>query len=388
MRSILVLLTAVLLLAGCASSEKRSAPTISGAHDATGVDAQESADPVTRLVLVEPDTGATVVLNAAAETEEPLGELGRTGAVSGDGRFVYLRGEAGLTIVDAGSWTFDHGDHFHYYVMHPAVAGTVDGRVEGAYGRRGLAAVHRQDGTVEVLDRDRLGDRQIAPIAGFDGLRDIAGIVPLGEDVVAVTRAGAVSAVAPDGATQPLGRCPGVTGSAVVSGAVVFGCADGAVKVAKRAGKLTAEPMPFGSADRPAQPGPLVHRHGGAALAAIAGDEVWVLDAKRGGWASVQIPGVVAVNAISAESVLALTADGQLRVFDVPSGAQTGAIQLFGGPVPWDVPAPVIEVDADRAYVNDTAARAVYEVDYADPLRVARTLKTSVAPGFMVETGR
>ena len=387
MRSILFPLTAVLLLAGCASSERPSAPAASAAHDDTGIDAQESADPVTRLVLVEPDTGATVVLDAAAETEEPLGELGRTGAVSGDGRFAYLRGE-GLTIVDAGSWTFDHGDHSHYYVMPPTVAGTLDGRVEGAHGQRGLAAVHRQDGTVEVLDRDRLGDRQIAPITGFDGLRDIAGIMPLGEDVVAVTRAGAVSAIAPHGATQPLGRCRGVTGSAAVGGAVVFGCADGAVKVAKRAGKLTAQQMPFANAGPAIGPGPLRHRHGGTTLAAIAGDEVWVLDGKRGGWAAVQIPGVVAVNALSAESVLALTADGQLRVFDVPSGAQARAIQLFGGPVPSDVPAPVIEVDADRAYVNDTAARAVYEVDYADPLRVARTLKTSVVPGFMVETGR
>lgn len=388
MRTLSVLLAGMLLLAGCASAEKPAAPSTSADHDDTGVDAQESADPVTRLVLVEPDTGSTLVYDAGAETEEPLGELGGTGGVSGDGRFVYLRGETGLTVVDAGSWTFDHGDHSHYYVMAPGIAGTIDGPVEDAHGHRDLTAVRRIDGTVEVLDRKLLGEHQIAPAAGFDGVGDVAAIMPLGADLIAVTPGGAVTAIAPDGAREVLGQCPGVTGSALASGAVVFGCADGAVKVAKRAGKLTGQQLPFGNPGPTAPSAPLVHRHGGAALAALAGDEVWVLDARRGGWESVRIPGVLAVNTISAESVLALTADGQLRVFDVPSGRQTRAIQLFRGSVPTDVPAPVIEVDADRAYVNDAAARVVYEVDYADPLRVARTLKTSVTPGFMVETGR
>ena len=49
---------------------------------------------------------------------------------------------------------------------------------------------------------------------------------------------------------------------------------------------------------------------------------------------------------------------------------------------------PVIEVDSDRAYVNDAEGRAVYEIDYRDGLRVARTFKASIAPGFMVEAGR
>ncbi|MDV3128766.1 ABC transporter [Mycobacterium sp. 21AC1] len=386
MRTLSLVLAAVLVLAGCAPAEKPAVPATSAAHDDTGIDARESADPVTRLVLVEPGTGATVVYDAGGETEESLGEFGPTGGVSGDGRFAYLHGETGLTIVDAGSWTFDHGDHSHYYVMAPGVAGTVDGRVERADGQRDLTALRRGDGTVEVLDRKRLGEHHIASAAGFDGLRDAAAVMPLGADLVAVTPSGAVNAITWDGARQTLGQCPGVTGSALVSGAVVFGCADGAVKISKRAGKLVAQQLPFGNGGPTVQPGPLVHRHGGMTLAAIAGDDVWVLNAKRGDWASVRIPGAVAVNTISAESVLALTEDGQLRAFDVPSGTQTGALQLFSGPV--SSAAPVIEVDADRAYINDVAARAVYEIDYADPLRLARTLKTSVAPGFMVETGR
>jgi hypothetical protein len=61
---------------------------------------------------------------------------------------------------------------------------------------------------------------------------------------------------------------------------------------------------------------------------------------------------------------------------------------LFPGAVPVDGPQPVIEVDADRAYVNNAPARAVYEIDYAHGLRIARTLHTDVTPGLMVEAGR
>lgn len=45
-------------------------------------------------------------------------------------------------------------------------------------------------------------------------------------------------------------------------------------------------------------------------------------------------------------------------------------------------------VDPERAYVNDAAAQAVYEIDYSSGLRLARTLRTGVEPGLMVEAGR
>lgn len=56
-----------------------------------------------------------------------------------------------------------------------------------------------------------------------------------------VTRDGAVTEI---GTSQNLGRCPGVTGVSTVGRDVVFGCADGAVRIVRRAGALTAEPMP------------------------------------------------------------------------------------------------------------------------------------------------
>ncbi|MGV0744312.1 ABC transporter [Mycolicibacterium sp. XJ870] len=390
MRAILAL-TAALLLAGCDTDETPSAPTTpttSASHDDTGIDAQESKDAVTRLVLVDPATGATVVFDAGEETQTPLGEFGRTDGISGDGRFAYLRGEDAITVVDAGSWTFDHGDHSHYYVEPPGLAGRLNGRFADAGGQRDLTAARRDDGTVEVLDRAALGEHRIAPVDGFGTLRDIAEIAPLGEDLVSVARSGAVSALGADGATQPLGQCPGASGASTVSGAVIFGCVDGALRIAKRAGQLAATPFHFGNTRPATQLGALSYRYGGSTLAAVAADAVWVLDGRRGAWSQVNVAGVLAANAVSGDSVLALTADGQLRQLDTKTGAQTAAVQLFGGPVSSDLPTPVIEIDADRAYVNDAKAGAVYEVDYGDGLRLARTLKVSVAPGLMVETGR
>lgn len=382
MRLILGLACAVVLFASCAAEQKPATSTISAEGDDTGIDAQESSEPVTRLVLVEHETGATVILDASAETETPLGELGTTHGVSGDGRFAYLRRGDAVTVVDAGSWTFDHGDHNHYYVEPPAVAGSAEGRFADAHGQRDLTTMRREDGTVAVLDRKMLGERKMAPSDAFGDLRDIAASAPLGESVMTVSADGAVTENAE--VKRELGRCPEVTGAVTFGREIVFGCADGAVRIVKRAGQLIAEPMPLPVGAQP--PGPLVYRYGSPTLTGIAPDKVWVLDSRKGAWKMVQVPDVVAANTVSAESVLALTADGQLRAFDTNDGRQTASVQLLHGPV--RTGRAVIEADADRAYINDAESRAVYEIDYRDGLRVARTFKTSIAPGFMVEVGR
>ncbi|MFD2400153.1 hypothetical protein ACFSVJ_29850 [Prauserella oleivorans] len=59
----------------------------------------------------------------------------------------------------------------------------------------------------------------------------------------------------------------------------------------------------------------------------------------------------------------------------------------MAGGVPDGEP-PVILVDTSRAYVNDPGGRRVYEVDYNDRLRIARTFDLDVTPSHVVETGR
>lgn len=119
----------------------------------------------------------------------------------------------------------------------------------------------------------------------------------------------------------------------------------------------------------------------------LADEQVWVLDSSARTWTSMAAPGAVAANAGADGTVLVLSADGALRLLDM-QGSQVAELPLFDAAVPGDAPARVIEVDRDRAYINDAAAQSIYEIDYRDGLRLARTLRTGVTPDLMVETGR
>ncbi len=44
-------------------------------------------------------------------------------------------------------------------------------------------------------------------------------------------------------------------------------------------------------------------------------------------------------------------------------------------------------LDAQRAYVNAPAEGQVYEIDFADSARIARTLTPSIAPTWMTQVG-
>jgi hypothetical protein len=48
----------------------------------------------------------------------------------------------------------------------------------------------------------------------------------------------------------------------------------------------------------------------------------------------------------------------------------------------------VLEVDADRAYVNAPRASTVLEIDYRDSARIARTLEIPGGAAALAEVGR
>jgi hypothetical protein len=128
-----------------------------------------------------------------------------------------------------------------------------------------------------------------------------------------------------------------------------------------------------------------VHRDG--VLAAVAGDDVWLLDSRHRAWSSVRVPNAVTAIPGDRGEVLVLTRDGVLRAFDTAAGAQTGSVPLFTGGIPAAGPAPVIAVDSAHAYVNDGAAHAIHQVDYGDALQLNRSVPTGVAPGLMAAPG-
>lgn len=391
-KQVSVAAASVCLVAGCAGGgtppPPSEEPSADGHDDVSVEGARELDGPLTKLVLVDPATGETSVYDAVDETETAVGAYGPVASLTGDGRFAYLRTEDGTTIVDAGAWTFDHGDHYHYFATDPAVVGTLDAPVASVSASNSAVAVESTTGSVELLDREALGERTVEPPTGLAVSDDIVSVVPYGSRLVAVADGGGMQVIGDDGPTELSGQCPNPAWSMPTRRAVVFGCETGAVRVTGGGGELTVTQMPF-PADAPTQrPQAMSHRDRADVFAGVADGHVWVLDSRQRSWVLISVPDAVAVNTAGDGSVLVLHRDGTLGMFDVNTRAETARVPIFPGDIPTDGLQPVIDIDSDRAYINNVEAREVYEIDYADGLRIARTLSTQVAPGLMVETGR
>jgi ABC-type Mn2+/Zn2+ transport system permease subunit len=387
-KTIAAVAATVCLVTGCAGGAPRpqEQPAADQGDEVVVEGARELDGPLTRLVLVDPASGATAVYDAVDETETRIGEFGPVTSIGGDGRFAYLRTGDRTTIVDGGAWTFDHGDHYHYFATDPAVVGTLDVPAATVSANNSVVAVASAEGAVDVLDRERLGEGMVrAAGVAIDG--DATAAAPLGNRILTVDRAGRVRATG-DGATVDVADCPGVTWASASRRAAVFGCATGALRVTTGGdGAPTATNIPFPPGIPAQRPATMNHRDRADVFAGIAAGHVWVLDGRQRSWALVPAPNAVAANTAGDGTVLVLDRDGTLAAVDVVTRTETARIPLLDDAA-MDGPAPVIEIDSDRAYVNNAAAHEVYEIDYADGLRIARTLHTQVAPGLMVETGR
>ncbi|MFC9664165.1 zinc ABC transporter permease AztB [Nocardia sp. NPDC127606] len=363
------------------------------------------------------DAGSAESVRAQPHSSAPAGatpspssggeEVSTVGAV-GDGRFAYLSSGASVRVVDSGAWTVDHGDHRHYYrapirevgVIAAADSGATPGPgagsvspapegggaggpgVAGAYSDAAVASVVLESGASILFDRPAL-DGGVARAQ-----RRIEGIaVPFAERIVVADSAGRVEVRGRDGAAgqAQAATCPQPKGQALTRRGVVVGCADGALVVAQREGDFVAEkiPYPAQTSDRASA---FTHRPGSTTLTALAGrDGVWTLDIRKKAWTRTAISDAVAVNTAGEGSpLLVLTRDGVLHGIDPVTGTQTTRTALIAGPVEGD---PVISVDPERAYINDSRARTVHEIAYNDNLRVARTFSLDIAPSLMVETG-
>ncbi|MBB2992064.1 ABC-type Mn2+/Zn2+ transport system permease subunit [Mycolicibacterium iranicum] len=383
--------SACLAAAGCAAApvpvENAGA---AGGHDEVEVagGARELDGPLTRLVLVDPATGDTSVYDAVDETETPVGSFGPAGAIAGDGRFAYVRNGARTTVVDAGAWTFDHGDHYHYFATEPGEVATLEVPLRSVAASNSLLVVQSSGGAVELVDREKLGDGTVEEPSGLAPPADTAAVAPYGGRLVTVGRDGRMQVRDATDAADLDGRCPQPTWAMPTRRAVVFGCATGAVRVTGGDGDLTVTPVPF-PPDAPAPaPASMTHRDRADVFAGVSAGAVWVLDTRQRTWTMLPVPDAVAANTAGDGSVLVLHRDGTLGAFDVRTRSETARVPLLSGGVRTDGPAPVVEIDSDRAYVNNAATREVYEIDYADGLRLARTLRTEVMPGLMVEAGR
>ncbi|MFG3405661.1 hypothetical protein [Streptomyces sp. NPDC048142] len=380
------------LLAGCQSGSDAKAPSAASAQPHGYVEgAEEAAEQQSRLVLAEAGTGKVEVLDLTTEDVTPLKGSGRPKNLRADGRFAYLGGADGTYVIDSGAWTVDHGDHVHYYRAAIRSAGTIPGTdVAHIHSDMAVTVVTSGDGT-RLLDRKKL---ESGAVPGGSTLKATGSgaVIPYREHLL-VAGAGpgkdSIEIRDRDGAQVTVLKepCAQARGEAVTRRGVVFGCADGALLVSEDKGTFEAGKIPYGSTTREAERAlDFRHRAGSSTLAALSGDDaVWVLDVTDRTWTRVETGPVVAANTAGEGSpLLALGEDGVLTAYDITTKKAVVRKKLLAKAEA----SATIEVDSTRAYVNDTAARKVYEIDYADRLRLARTFSLGIAPTFMVETGR
>ncbi|TDD81483.1 hypothetical protein E1293_18530 [Actinomadura darangshiensis] len=351
--------------------------------------AEETAEAQWRLVLGDAHGGRVHSLDPATGKSTQVAEAPGLTAMRTDGRFAYLATGKAVRILDTGVWTVDHGDHVHYYRAPARTVGDLNATgASGAAGDPGVTAL-ATGGAVRVLDRKALdgGDvREAATVAGRVAV-PYAEHLLIGSDetghVTVHDRKGHRVARLPE-------PCPEPRGQATTRRGAVLGCADGALLVTARDGTFRGEKIAYsGTVPDDERALEFRHRPGADVLAAKAGDKgAWVLDVAARKWSRVGtgVP-ALAVNAVGADSpVLLLDRAGVLRSYDPASGKEEARSELLKN-ADGAQPAPTIEVDTARAYVNDPAGKAVHEIDYNDDLRLARSFTLPFAPAQMVETG-
>ncbi|MEU3302005.1 hypothetical protein ABZ729_19535 [Streptomyces sp. NPDC006678] len=398
-----VLVLTALLTTSCGEekdNDSRTAPIPSSATPHGYVEgAQEAAEQRSRLLLNDPDSGNSRVLDLTT------GKVHKTAQVEGavrlgtDGRFGYLHASGGTHVLDSGAWMVDHGDHVHYYSASIRDVGDLSvGPQAQVRSDVVVTAVTDEDGQTVLYDRSKLEKGKIASSRTLAGAYAGAVVPYEGHLLALADEGGTTKLVVLDRKGQrvasPDVECEEPRGDAVTRRGVVLGCADGALLVREEDGAFTAEEIPYGEDVSAKERAPSFRqRPGSDTLTAPAGDDaVWVLDVTERTWTRVSTGPVVAANTAGEGSpLLVLGTDGSLHGYDIATGKQitrTKPLLTRAERADTDGSTPVIEVDRSRAYVNDPEGKKVFEIDYNDDLRIARSFDLDIEPVLMAETGR
>ncbi|PJJ70553.1 hypothetical protein CLV46_0075 [Diaminobutyricimonas aerilata] len=388
----LLALAAVTLTSACATTTPAPADTPSAGHGYIP-GAEEMPEPQLRVITVD-DDGSTASIDLLTGDEVDVADLGAPGDIVTDGRFVFATTDAGVEVLDSGVWTRPHGDHSHYYRADSRRVGVVkgDGAARVASDRRTVVIAF--DDEAVVLEAAALADGGLGDPRRVD-LDPGAVAAPFGDHLV-VGESDAVRVQDADGAVVAEAPCAAPAGSFPTRAGLVIGCAEGALLVTEGETAPVVEPVPYPApvvdADRARDFAARADRPSVAAPAGITG--VWLLDARERAW--MRIPTEAPVIAASAvgdddETVLAVDATGRLLVLDGLGGTLLAATEpLVAESVadPALAAGVTLEVDAQRAYLNDPAGGRVLEIDYRDGGRVAREFRMPHTPLFLAEVGR
>lgn len=387
------------------SAASSSAPAQIGDGHGTLEGSTEVAEPQLHLMSVDTD-GRIDLLNLADESTTTVGDVPNVSATFTDGRYLFASSATTgtMTIVDSGMWTWDHEDHFHYYSGEPRTIGTIDGEGEAIVtsGAATTSVYFPDSGEATVLDNDALAKGELSVRAELSATPHSGVLVPL-SDVTLLTEpnsAGTAASVQTyDKSGQPIdgatADCADAQGSITTSVGTVIGCDDGALLVTLDDDEVVYERIPYPADMSAPKATEFRAREGRPTVAAVAGDQgVWLLDTRERSWQLIptDVP-LLQVSAVDDREghVVALAADGRVLVLSAETGEVIAATEPL---LPQTLANPALlagvelTVDQQRAYLNAPAEQALFEIDFADNARIARTFDTDTVPAYLAEVGR
>ncbi|MFE7223275.1 ABC transporter [Nocardioides sp. NPDC057577] len=404
-RTLAGIVTGLTLVAtGCgtaAPADDADADPGSGKDHGAVEGAQEVAEPQLHLTTID-GTGTVAQLDLLEGSSAEVGRIGKPSAVDSDGRYLFATTADGVEIVDSGMWTWDHGDHFHYYRGEPTLLGTVEGAgaatvATGPLSTAGATGVFfAGSGEAVLLDNEALADGEVHELFRIETEPHAGLVAPIGDGaLVTVAEGGEVTGLRyHDADGSPVDDeipCARASGTITTKVGVVVGCADGAVLATETDGEPEVERIAYPKGTEAPRATAFEGRKSRPTVAALSGTTgIWLLDTRERTWthldAGVPLRQVVAADDEEGH-VLALDTTGRVRVFAAGDGRQLATTEPL---VDLSDAAGGVDlvVDQERAYLNVPAEGVVHEIDYADKARIARTLETPTAPSFFTETGR
>ncbi|MFJ6550593.1 ABC transporter [Microbacterium sp. NPDC091676] len=396
--------TLTLGLASCAGSPTPSPTAPSFPADGHGAiaGAEEVAEPQLGLTTIDHE-GRVTHLDLLDESVTALGTIAAPIAMTTDGRYLFADTGDGVEVVDSGVWTWDHVDHFHYYRAEPALLGAVAGDGSATVATTnssttgGIGISFADSGDAVLLDTEALSKGEIRERFRIERAPHEGSVVPIGSFALVTEpdgeTGGVVVGYTADGERTGLREtCVAPAGTITTRVGAVIGCADGALLAQVEDGAVVVDRIPYPEHAPAGAVSSFHNREGRPTVAGLAGaTDIRLLDTRTRSWTLLTAPTPLAqVTAVGDEddTLLALAQDGRVLVLDATDGgvrAETPplvAASLTAGET------PTLIADQHRAYLSGPAEHRLFEIDYADDARLARSFDTADAPAFVAETGR
>lgn len=391
-------------LTACVTTPATTVPSDDSADNGHGAvaGAAELAEPQLGLTWIGPE-GTVSHLDLLDESTTEIGEIPAVTDVTTDGRYLFAQTDDGIEIVDSGVWTWDHVDHFHYYRAAPALLGSVTGAGPATIATTNLSTTggtgisFADSGDAVLLDTEALSKGEIRELFRLEREPHSGLVVPVGSfALVSEASAGADSTVAgytSDGEATGLEEpCTDLAGTITTRVGAVIGCRDGALLAHVDGEELQVERIPYPAGTTAPAARSFDNREGRPTVAGLAGAEgIWLLDTRERSWTLLPSPvPLVHVTAVDDEAghLMALARDGRVLVLSDENGTVLAETEPLVAESLAAGTTPALIADQHRAYVSAPTEHRLYEIDYADGARIARTFETATAPAFVAETGR